>query len=939
MRVRLNVFGSRVAWRVFASFMLAALVPLVALSMLVLTQVGSTLEARAYDQLGTSSRAYGQFVLDKLVSAANVLSSIGDASGDSPTEVRIPGLLRVVAEPLPAAHARGAADFESPLSPERPVLSVEHDASALRITLAAATYGETFYGEIDPDYLWAASGVIGNNMEVCVFAAGDVGALHCSGGDAAPAPIAQLIRQTHASSGRLEWREGNTKWLTAYWQLFIGSRFVGEPWYIVVSEPRAEALSTLAAFDRVIPQVVALSAALIVLLSIAQVRRTLGPLKQLLVGTKRIGARDFTARVEISTDDEFGALGEAMNTMAGRLGQQFDTLKTLAEIDSLILSAEEIDRVLETVLEHAHSLVPGGSVSVLLIDLEDLARGRLYRRMPSATGGVALQRIAIAAALRTALASHPSGWFAEQAALADLGLAPLLDDGDAAGPLHVMPLVHGGDVAGALLSSLPSGTQTGGDIAVLEELAGRLSVALAAGQREQELFRRAHFDGLTGLPNRQLCNDRLRQALAQARRDSHGLAVLFVDLDGFKNVNDSVGHWAGDELLCETALRLTTVVRDGDTVARLGGDEYAVILPHIHSPIDAETVAANILQVIARPFMVEEHELFVTASVGVTLFPEDGTTAEELLRKADTAMYSAKDTGRARAVFFAGEMDERVRQRHELTNDLRAALEHGEFFLVYQPQVAFRDRRVVGVEALLRWRHPKRGLISPAAFVPVLEEIGLIEEVGRWVIERALHDYSEWLRRGVPVGRIAVNVTARQLLGGQFVAFVAEALRAAGLTGDCLEVELTEATLVVDAAAANVKLKELAGLGARIALDDFGTGYSSLGYLNELVFDTLKIDRAFVINLPDERSTAIVRAILAVAKALGKEVVAEGIESELQLSQLEVLGCDIAQGYFFSRPLESEALREWLCGHEMSRLDTVRDGGAERLFADESSRR
>ena len=340
----------------------------------------------------------------------------------------------------------------------------------------------------------------------------------------------------------------------------------------------------------------------------------------------------------------------------------------------------------------------------------------------------------------------------------------------------------------------------------------------------------------------------------------------------------------------------------------------------------------EILRAVAQPFNVTGQECFVTASIGITIFPDDGVAAEELLRKADTAMYSAKDGGRARAAFFAREMDERVQRRHELTNDLRAALAHGEFSLVYQPQVTFRDRRTVGVEALLRWRHPQRGLIPPIVFVPVLEDIGLIEQVGRWVLERALADYSGWLRQGLPIGRVAVNVTARQLASPHFVASVAGALRKAGLTGDCLEIELTEATLIADAAAANAKLKEIASLGARVALDDFGTGYSSLGYLNDLVFDTLKIDRAFVVNLPDERSTAIVRAILAVAKALGKEVIAEGIESALQLRQLDVLGCDVAQGFLFSQPLENDALRVWVREHETRRLAALVDGAAETVF-------
>ena len=936
MGVRLNLFGSRVASRVFVSFMLAALLPLAVLLFLVLRQVGDTLEARAYDQLGTASRGYGQLVLDKLISAADVLESVGARSSERP-EVHIRDLLTVVESGPGDAAMPDVEARRQPPAPGRPALWVEAGklGEEPRITLVGGGDKRTLLGRVDPGYLWTAAGVIGDDMEVCVFGGQGMAVLHCSEG-APPAAVAELMHQMHGSSGTLEWLDGDTRWLSAYWELFVGSRFNGEPWYIVVSEPRTDALAALATFNRIVPQVVALSAALIVLLSITQIRRTLGPLKQLLAGTQRIGEQDFDARVEVTGEDEFGALGEAMNAMAERLGRQFNRLRTLAQVDSLILSSQEIGRVLETVLGHVQALLPGGAVSVLLIDTEDPSHGRLHRpTAPAGTGG-GLHRVPVHASLRAVLAERPEGWITDVTALRDLGLDGVFDDGPPGQQLHIMPLAHGGETAGALLSALPRGSETERATLALSELAGRLSVALVAGQRERELFQRAHFDALTGLPNRQLYYDRLGQAVAQARREEHRLAVLFIDLDGFKNVNDSVGHWAGDALLAETARRLTSALRDGDTVARLGGDEYAVILPRVETALEAEAMADSILSAVAKPFAVEGQESFVTASIGITLFPEDGLTAEELLRKADTAMYSAKDGGRARAAFFAREMDDRVQERHELTTDLRTALDHGELFLLYQPQVAFRDRRIVGVEALLRWRHPKRGLVPAGVFVPILEDIGMIETVGSWVLRTALTDYAAWRQDGLSVARVAVNVSARQLASPGFVPFVKTALRGAGLTGEHLEVELTEATLIADAEAANTKLKELAELGVRVALDDFGTGYSSLGYLNDLVCDTLKIDRAFVINLPDERSTAIVRAILAVAKTLGKEVVAEGIESVMQLRQLEMLGCDVAQGYLFSRPLDGQALCEWMGEHEARRLEDLWDGEAERVFRSRS---
>lgn len=932
MRVQLKVFGSRVARRVFVLFVLASLVPLGVLAGLLLSQVGNTLEDRAYEQLATASRGYGQFVVDKLLSAAAVLSSTAALSPARDAKLTAPGFVSVKRLSAAASAALATAALPDRAS-GKPGLFLESVAGGPRIMLTEPAGDGVVEGEIDPGYLWtAANGVLADSMNVCIFT-GPPRADRFAYCSAPPSPSsirALAAAAKRSAAGKVAWNEADGASLAAYWELFLPSRFRGQSWYVVVSQPRAEALTSLAVFNRVVPEVVVLSAALIVLLSIAQIRRTLGPLHRLLAGTQRIGERDFAARVELKGDDEFGALGRAMNDMAARLGRQFETLTTLAEIDRLILSAEEIERVLEAVFGRLRTLIPGSEVCVLLLTQDDGHRGGLY-----GPGADEPEPVQVSAEQRALLASQPGGLIATREEVAARGFHAPGTTPDQT--VHLMPILHGGDVAGALITALPAASEESCN--ALRELAGRLAVAVAAGEREQELFRRAHFDSLTGLPNRQLCYDRLRQAIAQARREEHGLAVLFIDLDGFKNVNDSLGHWAGDELLRETALRLTATVRETDTVSRLGGDEYAVLLPHIAGPLEAEAIAGDIMEVLQRPIVIDGHESFVTASIGVTIFPDDGTSAEELLRKADTAMYNAKDSGRARYVFFAREMDRRVHERHQLHNDLRNALTNDEFSLAYQPQVDCRTGEVVAVEALLRWRHPTRGLVSPRTFVPILEETGLIEAVGGWVLQQALADLRDWHARDVPIRRVAVNVAARQLLSPLFVPFVADVLRSAGLPGECLELELTEATLVEDFHAANVALEQLAAVGIRIAIDDFGTGYSSLGYLNELFFNTLKIDRAFVVNLPSDKSVAIVRAIVAVANALGKSVVAEGIESEPQFHQLAFLGCELAQGYLLSQPLAKVALERWMLERRTWLSTSQADHDAARLLAGSSTGR
>jgi diguanylate cyclase (GGDEF)-like protein len=404
----------------------------------------------------------------------------------------------------------------------------------------------------------------------------------------------------------------------------------------------------------------------------------------------------------------------------------------------------------------------------------------------------------------------------------------------------------------------------------------------------------------------------LGQAIAQARREGHELAVLFIDLDGFKHINDSLGHSLGDELLRQTALRIAGSLRETDTLARLGGDEYVVVLPHIHGVLEAETIAENLIEALKQPFFVGEQKAFVGASIGVTVCPEDGETVEELLRKADTAMYTAKADGRARCVFFSDDMDRRVHERMALQTDLRVALEEGQFRIAYQPQIDLVSRDVVCAEALLRWSHPTRGTVPPTVFIPVLEEIGLSKRVEAWVLETALTDLARWRAQGATIGSVSVNIGARHLFEDQFARKVIDTVNGLGLAGRVLELELTESQVAADFVRTNEVFRELRAGGVRVAIDDFGTGYSSLVYLHDLMFDTLKIDRAFVAGLPHQASLAIVEAVVTVAHALGKRVVAEGVELEAQEKWLKDLGCDIGQGFLFARPTESRQFMAWL---------------------------
>lgn len=432
-------------------------------------------------------------------------------------------------------------------------------------------------------------------------------------------------------------------------------------------------------------------------------------------------------------------------------------------------------------------------------------------------------------------------------------------------------------------------------------------------QAEAKLEQLAYYDMLTGLPNRSLLKDRLGQAIAHGRRDGKQVAVLALDLDRFKGVNDTLGHACGDRLLQITAERLKGCLRRTDTVARLGGDEFAVILTGIGQVEDVTLLVRKIQETIARPIRLQEQEIYCSVSVGITLYPLDGTNADSLLRHADTAMYVAKEQGRNTYQYFSREMNFRAVERLELETSLRQALEREELFLHYQPQVDLAAGKVVGVEALLRWEHPEKGTISPARFIPLAEETGLINPIGEWVLRRACAQAQAWKEAGFPPLRMAVNLSGRQFLQAGLVDQVRAALADSGLDPGSLELELTESILMDNAERVQRALRELKTLGVLIALDDFGTGYSSLAYLKNFPVDRLKIAGTFVRDLAlDSGDAAIAEAIIAMGHSLRLKVIAEGVETREQLDFLRTRSCNEMQGYFFARPMPPEELGAFL---------------------------
>lgn len=475
-------------------------------------------------------------------------------------------------------------------------------------------------------------------------------------------------------------------------------------------------------------------------------------------------------------------------------------------------------------------------------------------------------------------------------------------------------LAINGDVLGVfavhwMRPTVPT-VQYGGDLELMREVAQLAGLAIERKRTAETIWRHANYDSLTRLPNRRLFRDRLQQEILKAQRANRHVALLFVDLDRFKEVNDSLGHHAGDLLLTEAARRVRDCVRATDTVARLGGDEFTVIMPDLADTHRVGEIAQGMLLALATPFTLDAESVYVSASIGITIFPIDADNVESLLKNADQAMYAAKEQGRNRFSYFTASMQAAAQTRLMFSNDLRNAIAAGQLEVYLQPIVELATGRIIKAEALLRWRHPTQGLVGPAQFMPIAEETGLINEIGDWVFRESARTAKRWFDAGLPDAgddgliQISVNKSPRQFFLGNTHETWVDYVREIGLPAKCIAIEITEGLLLDDRPEVAEKLKRFRDAGFRISLDDFGTGYSGMSYLNKFPLDFLKIDQSFVRDMAvDHGDQAIVEAIIVMAHKLGLKVIAEGVETQEQCEMLKTAGCDYGQGYLFARPM------------------------------------
>jgi diguanylate cyclase (GGDEF)-like protein len=926
---RTAALGTRVARRVLSLFAVCALLPVATTLLLSHGRVRDALVDERVGQLGHAAETFGTTLLERLYLADQLTRSmLPNAAAGRGVDEGLARYFLTIAVVRPAAAPQQFVGNPARLPPRFDVGAVRAHLAAGEATLlvlpasdatrtvwlaraldAARPDDGLLVAELSPAYLWGDPDELPYLTSICVLDAARR-PLYCPDALAEPALAAIRVRLDTEPAGHLEWAAADgTRVISAYREVFLTAKFRAASWPIVASQPAEHALAPARAVSKLVIPALALGLLIAAFLGLVKVRRTMGPLGQLTEATKRIAARDFAARVPVTHDDEFGELAQALNAMSERLGRQFHALEALAQVDSVLLSKVDIDRIAAIVLGRMKEVAHADWRALLLADgaAPGQFKAHTIERAPASWYRDA---IALPDGLVERLLAAPRGLTFDAQELTEAGEpAPA---GAPRGKVLGLPIALDGRLAGLIVLGFPGDRAPAEDeVSLLRDLADRVAVALATAARDQALYRSAHYDALTQLPNRSLFLGELARELARAERQGSRLALLFIDLDGFSHVNDSLGHAIGDELLVRAADRLRSCVRKADVVARLGGDEFTVVLPALRDTADAATVARHVIETLSQPYDIGHGETFVSASVGIAVFPTDGISAQELLQHADMAMYRAKSTGRGSHAFFEEAMNQEARERLALDRELRHALEHGQLVLYYQPQLELRSNRIVGAEALIRWQHPTRGLVAPGPFIGFAEETGLIEQIGEWVLRAACAQFVAWRQAGVPIDHVSVNVSPRQFRGRDFAQTVAQAVRQSGMEAARLRLEITESVLVDDSGAVEATLERLRELGTPLELDDFGTGYSSLAYLRRLPVETIKLDRTFVHDITtNDNARAIARAAIGMVHALKKQIVAEGVETEEQAALLRRWGCDAIQGYYLAKPVPAERFVE-----------------------------
>lgn len=770
----------------------------------------------------------------------------------------------------------------------------------------------------------SAHNVLPSDIDYCYIDADGV-PIRCSA--TPPSTLAAGLR-AHGGAGYHSFHvvDGPRTQFVRTWQIFLGAEFGLADWKIVIWHDEDDLLLADTPYGEMLGPVILVGCLTAVLFATVAIRRHLQPFRTLTDAARRIGPDNLDVTVHLRTGDELERLGGAFNDMAQRLKRNFELQSALAAIDRDALSASDPASTVTALLSGLGRLLHTDWACVWF---HDERSGQLLMMVQDAPGTEPrLARVDSSVAATCSALLGAEGWLEVPVELQAARTAT----GRVVELVFAVPLPPGERAAAAVWVAPQGGGLGAEEEHTLRELSARLAVALVNFAAREDLFREAHFDTLTGLPNRRLFLDMLDAALGRAPREGHAVGLLFVDLDDFKYVNDSLGHATGDRLLQAVAARLRQTIGELARVARLGGDEFVIILPTLPGDeavavTHIERLAEKVLAELRLPINFDGVELLPRASIGAAIHPRDGANADELLRAADAAMYATKDDSRGSFKFFSPNLNAKATRLVALQAELVRAVERDEFILHYQPQISVTDGSVVGCEALLRWQHPTRGLLGPGEFLAEAEASGLIGEIGSNTLRRAARQLAAWHELGLTELAMSVNVSARQFDDPHLINMVANIVDDIGIPASQLELEITESVACRRLDHTVRIMSELAAIGVRLAIDDFGTGHSSLSYLQRMPLHTLKVDRSFVIEIGvSRRGESIVDAIVALGKCLSLDIVAEGVETAEQQAYLAARGCDLIQGWLYRPALAPMKFVEYV----MERRAIARVAGGQR---------
>ena len=900
-------FRSPVARKLFLLVVALIMIPVILTASIAYFTVSYQVRTAAHQRLDDSAKTYALGALTRIelaVDAAKLLAERAMGPAWSLTIDGDPQATRFFTD-VKILDAAPASSTATPVS----VRMVESDrANFVNFRILVAVSGPDGQSRVlaattRPEFVWGSPDYFPYRVTYCAFASSGQ-LLFCPDESLAEssASLLGLLADPDKEQALLT-NEGD-KLLVSAWSLPLGNVGLDDRVNMFAVQPESEALVGAQAFAELMPRVFAIALVLAAWIAFVAIRRRLQPLTVLAEAASRLSGGDFDSTIRIDSNDEFSHLGQAFNDMRKRLGHQFTTIGALSEIDSMILNSCSLEPIAEHTVEQLGRITPGVTVWVTIFSRDVERFGVTFY---ATQGVVHNRRTEFDPGIHGRLTAAPGGLRLD-VPLLDTAAICCPDDGITSA--FVLP-IRSDDRPIGLLGIGSHSPVADEDRKAMMKFADRLAVAAASLEREERLFHMGHYDALTGLANRSLMAKSLKDAVDNSLKRATIGALLFIDLDGFKRVNDSEGHSVGDQLLRIAGERIRQAVAPHHTVARLGGDEFTVMLEDVQSRDEIGAICESILEVMRHPFKIERLEHFVSGTIGVALFPLDGNDVETLLRNADTAMYTAKDDGRNTYAFFEAQMNLDVADRVRSESDLRQALSRGELLAYYQPKIDLGSGAVVGAEALLRWQHPRHGLCTPESFIDLAEQTGLIVDIGLWILEQACRDFAHWSAEGLAPGSVAVNVSQRQLRDSRFVDELADILDRTGLPPTNLELEITEHMFAQPGV--EKTFREIQRLGVRIAVDDFGTGYSSFGYLRRFSIDTIKVDRIFLVGLPDDAdAAAVINAIFSVADSLKKDVVVEGIERDCEDEFLRQFGGLIGQGYLYAVPASGKGFREYL---------------------------